>query len=272
MLVRRAVAAALFRISTIQIGVQKPTAHIFPLSTHRPLIQCLRGGFFNPDRNTFLSSAASTSTKEMSELPKASDVLRFWFGDEYFTDGGSGLHSSEYSKTRGSVWYGGGPEVDAKIRGQFADLIRAAAEEGRLPAEEWGSKDGIIAKILLFDQLSRNSFRGTPEAFAYDAAARELCKGYLSAHGTAGLSQSVTQFLLMPLLHSEHLPDLDLLVDVAVKADMGPEFMSYVHAHRDVVVRFGRYPHRNKHFSRATTPEEAEWLAGPDVPAWAKSQ
>jgi hypothetical protein len=105
MLVRRAIAAALVRLSTIQIGVPKRTVHISLLGTHRPLLQvndhacsgvedmksksdsdgfsalqCLRGGFSRTNQKSFLSSTASNDTKGMSDLPKASDVLRFWYG------------------------------------------------------------------------------------------------------------------------------------------------------------------------------------------------
>jgi uncharacterized protein (DUF924 family) len=94
-----------------------------------------------------------------------------------------------------------------------------------------------------------------------------------------GLPTPALQFLLMPLMHSEDLADHDIIVNkLKQKLENLPEnhhlggVLQYELAHRTVIEKFGRYPHRNKHFGRETTPEEMAWLESPDCPDWAKSQ
>jgi len=195
------------------------------------------------------------------------DVLRFWFGDEYFDDP-SKLEQPTYFQGRAKMWYMGGADIDTKIREQFADTVRAAGA-GKLSDEAWNSKEGMLAKIILMDQMSRNAFRGTPEAFAYDEAARELTKSFVATYGSLSIPKPALNFLLSPLLHSEDIADLDLMIAEFAKAGTTNAFAT---DHREVLAKFGRYPHRNRHLGRETTAEEAAWLASPECPGWAKSQ
>ena len=207
------------------------------------------------------------------------DVNAFWFGDEWLSNRAA-LSTPEYfGPAVMGRWYGGGAESDAKCAA-FADLIRAAGKGELHDAPGWGTTpEARLATVVLLDQLSRGAFRGTPEAFAYDDAAIATTLAAVDAGQDAGMSPAERQFLYMPLMHSEeralHARAMKLF---AALAESWPNLsaiafaLKYEKEHAAVVERFGRYPHRNVARGRVTTPEEAEWLAGPDVPAWAKSQ
>ena len=105
------------------------------------------------------------------------DVLVFWFGREYYADP-DGLERADYLRARSRVWFGGGAAVDTAAR-RFAPLIRAAGR-GALGSERaWAERDGLVARLVLLDQLARNAFRGSAEAYAYDARARAQVVGAL---------------------------------------------------------------------------------------------
>jgi len=201
------------------------------------------------------------------------DVISFWFGDK--ANDPEALSSGDYIKAMGKRWFMSSPEFDKEVQDKFADVIRAAAE-GRV-GEAWEGKKGRLARVILFDQLSRNAFRGTPEAFKYDDAAVELARSAVKEDLSA-TSISEVQFLLMPLMHSESLQDQDALVrklderGAVGGADVIAPIRDFADAHRVVIQRFGRFPHRNAKFGRETTAEETEWLNSPDCPGWAKSQ
>ena len=157
-------------------------------------------------------------------------------------------------------WFVKDPTFDAMIGQRFGALVQKALE-GQL--ENWReSEDGCLALILLLDQFTRNIFRDTPRAFSGDAAAlvlTRLCveRGYLGNPDASRL-----QFMLMPMMHSE---------DIAVHEAALPLFDAHTDArtydyavkHRDIVARFGRYPHRNAILGRASTPEELAFLQQP---------
>ena len=107
-------------------------------------------------------------------IDKPSDVILFWFGQEW-VDGG--MDAKEYADRGIKRWFFGGPALDAECQ-KFIPLIRAAGA-GNLRGEAWDDVPGLIARLVLLDQLSRNAFRGTPEAFAYDIAAQEVAVHYL---------------------------------------------------------------------------------------------
>jgi len=136
--------------------------------------------------------------------------------------------------------------------------------------------------MLLCDQLSRNCFRGTDEAFAYDDTAVACCRALMSKRGlwTAYAPAQLT-FLLTPGQHSEDLRDHEANMDVIRHLEEalgeGDPFTrtmrGFVVDHMTVVERFGRYPHRNAVLGRASTAEEEAYLADVDhLPGWAKSQ
>jgi uncharacterized protein (DUF924 family) len=218
------------------------------------------------------------------------EVLDFWFGGAGSWADPAKMASMETFGNQAPLWWGMtssyGPlsdadkaAVDASCR-VHADLIRAAAK-GELTADEWQTTEGLYAQMLLTDQLSRNSFRGTPEAFAYDGQAMEFCRRvWADAEACRAFELCALVFMQTAGQHSENLADHDqnsLVLDF-MKAKAGENGVVKMIAssqgeHREVVERFGRYPHRNAAQGRTSTPEEQAWLADWDsLPAWAKSQ
>ena len=218
---------------------------------------------------------------EMAEIKTPTDVLHFWFGEEACTTNVALMGDIAFFRGRcKTLWYAG-TSADP-LCAPFAATLEAAAS-GTLDAHPaWTSPESYptsaIAKVLLYDQFSRNVFRGTKKAFSFDDKAlvlsRALCAD-ASVVDTVGAS--AMHFILSPLMHSEALADHDLALDVnsrlATRAkDIADGGRGAFVQHRDVIARFGRYPHRNAAMGRVSTDEEKAWLASEDVPGWAKSQ
>lgn len=185
------------------------------------------------------------------------DVLQFWFGDSL--------------AERAPKWFVRDAAFDAEIRQRFLpDLERAARGE----YEAWeATPRGRLALVILLDQFSRNLFRGDPASFAQDARARELVERGLAEAVDLALEPVEAAFFYMPLEHSESKEDQTLSVekfgDLRRRARNDEEkrilesFYDYALRHRDIVERFGRFPHRNAVLGRATTEEEAAFLTQP---------
>jgi uncharacterized protein (DUF924 family) len=173
-------------------------------------------------------------------MPIASphDVLTFWFAA---------------GQPR---WYAKDEAFDAEIRRRFLPTYEGACS-GDLDA--WrDDPESLLALIIVLDQFPRNMFRGSARAFASDPQAVRLTKegidrGFDRALGSA----AQLDFFYMPLMHSEMLTDHDLL------RERGHGANRYARQHREIIARFGRYPHLNAALGRANTPEEASYLAGP---------
>jgi uncharacterized protein (DUF924 family) len=164
-----------------------------------------------------------------------------------------------------AVWFKRDDAFDAAIAANFGASIEAIVDEiqlcSRLDAAWW------LAMVIVHDQFPRNLFRGTPKAFAYDEKARLLADSAIKL----GMDQRVTPtqrlFFYLPFTHSESLPDQESCVAlntamVAAQPDL-QDCLTSAHAHRDVIARFGRFPHRNAALGRTSTPEEREYLAQP---------
>lgn len=173
-------------------------------------------------------------------------VLDFWFAGDLAT------HRKE--------WFEKSAEFDATCA-RFAAALREA-RDGRL--DHWAETPrGSLALIILLDQLSRNLHRGSPEAFAADAKAREIARKAIARGFDQALGPVERMFIYLPLEHSEDLADQDL--SVRLFTSLGEEMVRYAEEHREVIRRFGRFPHRNAAMGRASTPEELEYLAQPDA-------
>jgi uncharacterized protein (DUF924 family) len=179
-----------------------------------------------------------------------------------------------------TLWYAGTSADPLCV--PFSSTLDAAAS-GALDAHPaWSGPesypDAAIAKILLYDQLARNIHRGTKKAFSFDERALEISRTLCADDAVVDtVGASAVHFILSPLIHSELMADHDLALDVNARlarrakeiADGGRG--AFIQ-HRDVIKRFGRYPHRNAALGRESTEEEKAWLASDDVPGWAKSQ
>jgi uncharacterized protein (DUF924 family) len=188
------------------------------------------------------------------------DVLTFWFPDLTGAD-----HARMVRQFR--WWFGGGS--DEGVAGRYPNLMERALR-GELDA--WSKAPrSRLALILVLDQFSRSLYRNTPRAFAQDPGALQLTlEGLDMGHYAALETPWEKTFFYVPLGHSEHLPYQERAVALAEElvADAPAEFRkilehsaSQARAHRDVIARFGRHPHRNAILGRASTAAELEYLA-----------
>lgn len=189
----------------------------------------------------------------------STDILRFWFAD--------GLEAGWPTEDLNDRWFGGGAEVDADITRRFGDRVAAALDGG---LADWEAEPlPRLALILLLDQFTRNVFRRQARAFAGDARAQGLVRRTLDAGEDAALPWVGRVFLLMPLTHAENLAAQDTCVaqferlraaaPEALHATLDHN-LRYAQLHRDIVARFGRFPHRNAVLGRTSTPEETVFL------------
>lgn len=155
-------------------------------------------------------------------------------------------------------WFAKSDGFDQEIEGRFAGLYREAAA-GR--HDDWaGTPEGALALILLFDQFSRNLFRGSAETYAQDAKAREIARRAIEA-GFDKVEPAMRQFFYLPFMHSEAIADLDRCVMLA-HALGDAETLKFARHHRDIVRRFGRFPHRNRILGRESSAAEQAFLDG----------
>lgn len=192
----------------------------------------------------------------------AASILAFWFGDE--------PSRAATSPECARMWWSKQPAVDAQMQARFGVLVEQAGG-GWLDA--WAEKpEGRLALILLADQFSRNIHRGTPLSFALDPVARQWTLQGLADGAFEGLLPIQRMFAYMPLEHSESLEHQDRCVELmkGLRDGASPEerktfegFADYAERHREVIRRFGRFPHRNAILGRTNTPEEEAFLRTP---------
>jgi len=149
-------------------------------------------------------------------------------------------------------WFRGGPHVDAALRKRFEPELLALHGQ---PAERFLT-DPLTARaaVLLFDQLPRNLYRGTAEAFAFDPLARHICRGILARGWDKGLTRVERQFIGLPLEHSEHIADQ--LDSLAYYARFDAYTARFARTHYRMIARFGRFPHRNAELGRTSSAAE----------------
>lgn len=154
-------------------------------------------------------------------------------------------------------WFKHSPQFDAEFRSRFLAAHEAAAA-GALAS--WRDHaEGALALVLLLDQFPRNAFRGTPRMYATDAQARQVADAALAARLDQEVETELRQFFHLPFMHSEELVDLERCV--ALNEALGGESLRFALHHRDIIRRFGRFPHRNAVLGRKSTPEELRFLA-----------
>jgi len=163
----------------------------------------------------------------------------------------------DFWRTAGQIlWFAKDAEFDARFRSRFLSDHEAAAR-GEL--QHWlATPDGALALVLLLDQFPRNAFRDTPRMYDTDALARRAADTAFAAHYDQQIPLELRQFLVLPFAHSEDLADQERAV--ALARQLRPEDLAHAEHHRDIVRRFGRFPHRNRILGRKTTPEEQEYL------------
>jgi uncharacterized protein (DUF924 family) len=203
-----------------------------------------------------------TLVTSSSPDPRIDALLGFWFG--------SATDDADVAASQAKLWWQHDPATDAEVRRRFEGLAELAAT-GCL--DGWTQTPrGRLALVLLHDQVPRNVWRGTPRAFATDALARSMARPAYDSIEENELRPIQRVFLYLPLEHAEDLA----LQDEAVHRmralasgvptgwrDAFDLFVDYAERHRDVIARFGRFPHRNAILGRATTVEEAAFLEQP---------
>lgn len=155
-----------------------------------------------------------------------------------------------------SRWFKKDTAFDDDFRARFAAEHEAAAN-GAL--DDWmNSAEGALALLILLDQYPRNSFRGTARMFATDSKALAEAKTAIAQGFDDAVDAEMRRFFYLPFMHSEQLADQDRSLELY--APLGSEAMRFAIIHRDIIARFGRFPHRNPVLGRATTPEEQQFL------------
>lgn len=185
----------------------------------------------------------------------AREVLEFWFGAP-----GSPTHG-----TARPEWFRKDPAFDALIRERFGATLEQALAGG---LAEWCSDtEGTLALILVLDQFTRNSFRDTPRAFAGDARALALARSLVDSGAHRGLARHPRAFAYLPFEHAEDLAaqqqSVALYEALAAEFADAAEELDYAIRHRDIVARFGRFPHRNAILGRASSADEIAFLTQP---------
>lgn len=166
------------------------------------------------------------------------DVLHFWF--------------DHIGPAR---WYGGGHEIDVEITERFEPLWFALKDEKAIFFAT--SPLDALAAVILFDQFPRNMFRHEADAFTTDPLALDISKLAIEAGFDVEMTTHQRQFLYMPFQHSESLEDQDMSVELF--DGLGDSnSLQFAIMHRDIIKRFGRFPHRNEVLGRETLPEEMD--------------
>ena len=167
-----------------------------------------------------------------------SDVLDYWF--------------SEKSK---QFWFASTPQVDNEIKVCFESVWEKAAEGEYSQWRE--TADGSVALIVILDQLPLNMFRSDPKGFQTESMAVEVALNAINNGFDEELNDEKLLFLFMPLMHSENIDHQNLQVYLFDKYNFNLEFSKH---HRDLVKKFGRFPHRNEILGRMSTMEELDYL------------
>ncbi len=190
------------------------------------------------------------------------DLLNWWFG--------GGATAVEVSNDKSRLWFGYTPQQDAEARERFGELVEKALA-GEL--DHWAeSPQGWLALVLLLDQLPRMIYRGTLRAFSGDEHALQLVRDGMAHGGDVLLAPIQRVFIYLVLEHSENLSVQDQAVQQfeslhniadADERKVFADFLDFAERHRQVIARFGRFPHRNEVLGRLSNEAELTFLAQP---------
>lgn len=189
-----------------------------------------------------MNPAGTPASRAQTEPAWVGEVLRYWF--------------EELGETH---WFNAGREVDDQIRARFLALHEQLARETHLDVT---TPRELLATVIVLDQFSRNLFRGTPRAYAADPLARRLTGTAISQGYDRDMTIAQKQFLYLPLEHSED--PQDQARSLALFETLGHEdWINYARAHKSIIDRFGRFPHRNAILGRQSSAAEIALLNEP---------
>ena len=176
---------------------------------------------------------------------QSADVVAFWFAPEIQP-----------------LWFDATPAFDEALRARFLVTYQAAAA-GQL--RDWETTaEGALALVIVLDQFPLNMFRGEPESFATEAAARAVADRAIGRQFDQALPPERRPFLYLPFMHGETLADQERSVRLYEQPGL-EESLRFARHHRALIQRFGRFPHRNAILGRPSTPEELAYLASPEA-------
>ena len=204
--------------------------------------------------------AISHNSASTNDAPRTvNDILEFWFAD--------GLQTGWPTTDMKELWWGGSKGLDGTVKAKFGPQVNQALAGG---LKDWEAQPlSRLALVLLLDQFTRNVFRASPQAFAGDDRAQQLVIDGLAKDWDQQLLLVGRVFFYMPLMHAE---DLVLQAECVSRfrlllADAPEERkktlqgnLDFAVLHRDIIARFGRFPHRNSALGRTNTPEEEAFL------------
>jgi uncharacterized protein (DUF924 family) len=170
------------------------------------------------------------------------------------------VHEFWFAECGPDDWFKKSDALDAEIQERFGTLHTQLSQ--KTAGEFLNSPEETFAAIILFDQLSRNLFRGNPRSFATDPLALDIARGMIARGWDKDVAADRRVFVYLPFEHSEDLEDQDTCVEL-IGALGDEQFTRYANAHRDVIERFGRFPHRNAVLGRTSTRAEEEYLSTP---------
>lgn len=160
------------------------------------------------------------------------------------------------------AWFTKSDAFDATVRRRFETLAVDLAAKTAKPPHIWEDRsDSSLALIIALDQFSRNMYRDTPAAFAWDPLARGVTNRMIDKGWDLQIPQDRRSFVYMPLMHSEDITDQNRCVDVMGSRLEGDSNLRHAKAHRMLIERFGRFPHRNEILGRESTSEEVTFLS-----------
>lgn len=186
-----------------------------------------------------------TSFENQMNTPVPQDIIDFWYAPEI--------------RAR---WFSSTPQLDAGIRQRY-EALWEAAQRGEL--EHWrDSPAGCLALAIVLDQLPLNMFRGSAKSFSTEQHAVTIVKQAIAQGFDQDIDKTKIAFLYMPLMHSEDLSDQDLSVELFAAAGLENN-LRFAQHHREIVHRFGRFPHRNAILGRDSSAEELVYLASEEA-------
>lgn len=186
---------------------------------------------------------------------RAAQILEEWFGD---------LTAGPVTDERRQRWFAKNPEFDEHIRETYEEDVRRGLAGDY---DEWtATAAGSLALVILLDQFTRNMYRGTDRMYCGDDKAGAVADGAIEAGLDAALRPVERQFLYMPLMHAEALDCQERCVSAfeRLAAESDVNAVEWAIRHRDIVARFGRFPHRNELLGRESTAEELRFLEQPN--------
>jgi len=183
------------------------------------------------------------SQSENAEPAWVDNVLHFWFEELSETD-----------------WFRTNDAIDTQIRDRFLSLHERLVEKN---GDAAATPRSMLAAVIVLDQFSRNMFRNDPRAYAADPIARRVARAAIEQGFDTAMTAPQRMFLSLPFQHSEDTQDQLLSVNLC-KSIGNEDWTGYAVAHKAIIDRFGRFPHRNTVLERRSTPTEVEFLKEPD--------